>query len=95
MLPIFAKNKQQGNAGLIVKTRTPDENQEDTEEDKDDPSAAMESAAQDLINAIHSRDTKAVADALQAAFEIADLAPHAEGPHTFEAQNQKAAQEND
>ena len=92
MLPIFAKNQKQGNAGLIVKTRTPDET---PEKDQDEPEAGMHSAAQDLINAIHSRDTKAVAEALKAAFEIADSQPHEEGPHTYEAQNKAAGQENE
>ena len=38
-------------------------------------------AAEDLINAIHSKDVGAVAKALEAAFEIADSQPHEEGSH--------------
>ena len=41
----------------------------------------LESAAEDLISAIHAKDTKAVVSALRAAFEIYDSEPHEEGPH--------------
>lgn len=56
----------------IVK-RNPDQEQEY------DP---LESAAEDLINAIQSKDTKSAADAIRAAFDILDSGPHFEGPHT-------------
>jgi hypothetical protein len=39
------------------------------------------SAADDLISAVHMKDSKAVADALKAAFEICDSMPHEEGQH--------------
>lgn len=42
---------------------------------------ALESAADDLIAAIHSKDAKGVAAALRAAFELAESQPHEEGPH--------------
>lgn len=41
----------------------------------------LESAAEDLISAIHSKDVKAVCSALKAAFEICDSQPHEEGEH--------------
>ncbi len=41
----------------------------------------MHSAAQDLIEAVHSKNVKGVAEALKAAFELADSEPHEEGPH--------------
>jgi hypothetical protein len=41
----------------------------------------LEAAGQDLIDAIHSKDAKAVAAALRAAFELADSEPHTEGEH--------------
>ena len=44
----------------------------------------LESAAEDLCNAVHAKDYKAVAVALRAAFELMDSAPHEEGPHTNE-----------
>jgi len=64
--------------GVIVQNRTPDkpdENQDDT---------GIHACAQDLLSAIESKDVKGIADALKAAFEIADSAPHKEGPHTNE-----------
>ena len=91
MLPIF-KNRQQGPAstGLSVKVRTPDEKPESSE---DDPKAAMRSCAMDLHKAFQAGDYTAAADALQAAFELADKAPHEEGPHiephSYDSQNQK------
>ena len=41
----------------------------------------LESAAEDLISAIHSKDVKAVCEALRAAHELCDLEPHAEANH--------------
>lgn len=41
----------------------------------------MEAAASDLLKAIAAGDAKAVAAALQAAFELADSMPHVEGEH--------------
>lgn len=56
-------------------TREPDEESDESEYDM------LESAADDLISAIHSKDTKAVCSALRAAFEMLDMEPHEEGPH--------------
>lgn len=41
----------------------------------------LESAAEDLISAVHAKDVKAVASALKAAFEMCESQPHEEGPH--------------
>lgn len=73
MLP-FLKNKQEASASGPVEhmKRQPDE-----ESDYD----MIDSAAEDLIQAIHSKDVKAVASALKAAFQICDSEPHEEGPH--------------
>lgn len=95
MLP-FLKKKQQ--AGIIVKERQPNgsiEHSMDKEESNEDQ--GLIAAAQDLINAINSKDAKAVSQALQAAFEICDALPHEEGEHinendeSYESQNEKAA----
>lgn len=40
--------------------------------------------AQDLIEAVHSKDAEKVCDALCAAFGCLDSQPHEEGPHTNE-----------
>ncbi len=66
--------------GIAQQTRKPDNKSQENQEDN----AGMEAVAHDLISAIHSRDAKAVSEALKAAFEIADSEPHEEGPHTNE-----------
>jgi hypothetical protein len=73
MLP-FLKNTKEASVSMPadVKKREPDD-----ESDFD----ALETAGQDLIDAVHSKDARAVAAALRAAFEIADSEPHEEGPH--------------
>jgi hypothetical protein len=91
------KKKNEGHvSGILVKTREPDEKPE-SEDDKDDPSAAIHACAQDLVSAINANDVKAVAEAIQAAFEILDSMPHEEGPHvephSYAAQNEQAGEE--
>lgn len=74
MIP-FLKNKEASTASASEPIqRKPDDG---SEPDYD----GMEAAAEDLIAAVHSKDAKAVAAALRAAFEIADSEPHEEGPH--------------
>jgi hypothetical protein len=41
----------------------------------------LESAAEELISAVHAKDVKAVCTALKSAFEICDSGSHEEGPH--------------
>lgn len=84
ILPFLAKKNQ--NAGVIVQTRKPDE------EKQDSGSEGFVSCAQDLINAIHSKDAKAVAQAFKDLFELAELEPHEEAPHSYDAQNIKAGE---
>lgn len=93
MLP-FLKNKNAQNFGLIVKTRAPDEKPaEESSEDID----SIEVCAQELVKAIHAKDSKAVAEALKDVFTILDSMPHEEGehiePHSYDAQNIKAGKE--
>lgn len=89
MLPIL--NKKQGQvAGLIIKNRTPDEK---PEEDQDNSSYGVEACAKDLIDAVHAKDIKRVAEALKSAFDVLESIPHEEiEPHSYDAQNIKAAQ---
>lgn len=75
-MPFLKKRDKQMTSGLSIKTRTPDKTEENQEH------AGIHACAQDLMTAIHANDVKGVADALKAAFEIADKAPHEEGPHT-------------
>ena len=77
MLP-FLKNKIQS-PGMIIETRKPDENPSQEEESNDDE--GLEMAAQDLIDAVHSKDVKGVASAMRAAFEFLESQPHEEAGH--------------
>lgn len=73
MLPFLKHSKEASVSGPVeVKMR-----ESDQESDYD----MLESAAEDLISALHSKDVKAVASALRAAFQIYDSEPHDEGPH--------------
>lgn len=73
MLP-FLKLHKEGSASAPVEhvRREPDE---DSDYDM------LESAAEDLISAVHSKDVKAVCSALRAAHELCDLEPHEEAEH--------------
>lgn len=70
MLP-FLKLKE-GSASMPVE-HVRRESDEESEYDM------LESAAEDLISAIHSKDVKAVCSALRAAFEMMESQPHEEG----------------
>lgn len=74
MLP-FLKDKKEASVAVPSDTvkRDPDEPNEEFD--------MLESAADELIAAIHAKDSKAVASALRSAFQIADSEPHEEGPH--------------
>lgn len=48
--------------------------------------APLEACADDIIRAINSKDSKMLAEAIKAAFEICDSEPHEEGPHTNESE---------
>jgi hypothetical protein len=81
MIPFLNKAKPQ--AGLLTVERKPDETKEENPDD------GIEACAQDLTNAIHAHDIKAVAAALKSAFELLDSEPHSEGPHTNEPENEQ------
>ncbi len=93
LLP-FLKNKEGHVSSVIVKHRQPDQPSEKTEEN--DSEAAHEACAADILKAIEAKDPKALASALRSAFEIMESEPHEEGPHiephSYEAQNEKAAE---
>lgn len=92
MLPFLKSKDKSANVGLIVKTRAPDESSESKDEDS---SAGIESCAQALISAIHSRDAKAAAAAIKDAFDILQSGPSEEyeSKHDYDSQNIKAAEE--
>lgn len=93
MLP-FLKRKDGGIAGLIIKQRNPDKPNESEDLDKE---YSLEDCAEDIINAVHAKDKSALASALREAFQKADSEPHVEGehiePHSYQAQNERAAKE--
>ncbi len=73
MLP-FLKHNQEASTSEPVEPvkRKPDE---DADYDM------LESAAEDLKQALDEGNVKAIASALRAAFELCDSQPHEEGPH--------------
>lgn len=89
-LPFLKRKDGPASAGIIIKTRAPDE----SSQDKDDPNASHEACARDLYKAIQTGDIKGISEALQDAFTLMDSEPHEEGPHinphSYDAQNQKA-----
>lgn len=76
MLPFLKKSKEAGASGPV----------ETIEREPDDGSSfdSMDAAAQDLIDAVHSKDVKSVASALRSAFELCEEQPHSEGPEIGE-----------
>lgn len=89
LLPFLKQSQEKQQSGVIVKTRTPDEVPEISED------SGIEACAQEIIDAIHARDSKRLASALKDAFQIVDSEPQVEDgehiePHSFDAQNQKA-----
>lgn len=84
MLP-FLKKKDSSVAGLIIKNRTPDKPNE-----SEDLEYSAEDCAKDLIAAVHSNDPAAVVKAIKDIMSNPDESKPS--PHTYDAQNQKAAQ---
>lgn len=78
-------NKKVASIGTVIKERSPE-----TPEIVED--SGLEACAMELIMAIHLKDIKAVTKALRNAFELCELEPHAEGPHTYESQNKQAGE---
>lgn len=74
MLP-YLRQKQEGSASAPIEAieRKPDEGAAEYD--------VLESAAEDLCKAIESKDYKAAASALRAAFELLESEPHEEGSH--------------
>lgn len=76
LLP-FLKRTQEAGVQMPVPSET-------REPDKGSDSEGLHAAAEDLMNAVHAKDIKAIASALKAAFELCDEQPHIEGPHLKE-----------
>lgn len=74
MLPFLKLKHEASAAGLS----------EPIKREHDDDYDSLESAAEELINAVHSKDVKAVCNALRSAHELCDLEPHEEANHEGE-----------
>lgn len=85
MLPFLKKKQATAAAAPTTNFRAPDD-KEKAEKDQQD---GMHMAAMDLIRSVQSGDVKGTAEALRAAFEIADSEPHKEGEHTNETKEEK------
>ena len=70
MLPFLQPKKQ---AGVIIAKRVGEKTEPLNEEGEHDP--GLMAAAEDLISAVHSKDSTAVAGALKAAFECCEACP--------------------
>ena len=81
MLPFMNKIRRQ-DSGMSVIERKPDEGKEES------PDAGIEAAASDLINAVHSKDTKAVVMAIRAIFELVEQEPHIEAGEPSESEQE-------
>lgn len=78
--------KPRAQTGVIVNQRKPDGSKDEKGIDGDDH--AMEAVAEDMIRAFNSKDSKQLAKAIRAAFEIADSEPHYEGEHLNESEQE-------
>lgn len=81
MLP-FLKPEKVG--AIIVARRKPDGShmaEGGMAEDGHVENAELLAAATDLVRAVHAKDAKGVAEALEAAFYVCDAMPHEEGEH--------------
>lgn len=67
MLPFLMPKKQ---ASVIMAKRVGEKTEAVSEDGEHEP--GLMSAAEDLISAVHSKDAKAVADALKAAHSVCD-----------------------
>lgn len=81
-MPPFFKSGNTSIADSIIKNRTPDK--------PSDSSNLLETAAQNILDAITAQDPVILANALKTAFKQIDQEPHVEGkhiePHSYDAQ---------
>lgn len=80
MLP-FLKNQMERAAGAIsTQVRKPDA--PDSKESED--YAGLMACSEEIIKAVQANDSKALCDALRAAFELMEMSPHDEIEHDEE-----------
>ena len=95
-LPFLNKRKDGASiSGVIMKQRAPDEASDTI--DSDAGAYSLEDCAKDILAAVQSNDSAALADALREAIETAQNEPdeseEAPEPHSYDAQNQGLGQE--
>jgi hypothetical protein len=96
-LMFLKRSKDGGIASSLMARRKPEGGIEAPSEEApaEDANESLHSASADLLAAFHAKDVKAISAALKAAFQICDSEPHSEGehvnPHSYDAQNAKAA----
>lgn len=62
-------------SGVVIETRKPDVKPEDSDD------SGLQAAMSDFADALDSRDTKAMASAFRAAFDMLEMQPHDEVSH--------------
>ena len=77
MLP-FLKSKQSRSAGIITAVRKPEGGMEESPDEKPQEDHGLKSCAAAIISAIESKNSDALAQALQEAFEIMGSKPSSE-----------------
>jgi hypothetical protein len=94
MLPFLKKNKDQSASGIIIKSRQPDE--PDNDSGADEPEYGQEDCAKDMMHALNTNDHEMFAAALGEFIDNHGKQPDSNesspSPHTYDAQNQLAAQ---
>lgn len=75
MIPALMGKKKTAALVIGMKDDAPEKEAEGESEDE------MELVAEDLLKAMAAKDPKMIAQALKAAFAIADAMPHEEGEH--------------
>lgn len=82
MLPFLKKSKE---ASVSAPAQTIVRESDHEEKLEHEP---LDIIAEELIDAVHKKDVKMVADCLHAAFEILDALPHVEGEHISEGEEE-------
>ena len=82
MLPFLKRTKE---ASVSAPAQTIVRESDHEEELEHQP---LDIIAEELIDAVHKKDAKLVADCLHAAFEMLDAMPHVEGEHISEEEEE-------
>lgn len=78
---------------MIISKRKADGDGIKEEYSEGNENAGLEACAEDILRAINDKDSKHLALALKAAFDVMESEPEEENNEDFDSQNQKAANE--